>query len=345
MICNTARPSIRNLATVAIGVTLLAGCQSKTQPALPKLAMDSTRVAVAGFSSGAIMAQQTHLAYSDRLLGAALVSGPPYQCAEGSLDVALSRCMKGGLQATDIARLAQRIEERASRNELASLEGLAGDRVLAMHGRKDMLVPEAVARASLAMYEALPVASEMSLRWDGDGEFAHVWPTQEAGGDCSTTATPYLGRCGRDVAGEVMQALFDLPPSSPGSAQGELLQFDQSRFNPEGADAFLDDTGYLYRPPQCKDENACGLLIAFHGCEQNAASVGEAFVRDAGFNRWADVYGVVVLYPQTRATYMPLNPKACWDWWGYSGADYDTRKGVQQRWLANAAAALGVALK
>jgi hypothetical protein len=51
-----------------------------------------------------------------------------------------------------------------------------------------------------------------------------------------------------------------------------------------------------------------------------------------------------VLYPQTRATYMPLNPKACWDWWGYSGAAYDTRKGLQLRWLANAAAALGAPL-
>jgi poly(3-hydroxybutyrate) depolymerase len=67
-------------------------------------------------------------------------------------------------------------------------------------------------------------------------------------------------------------------------------------------------------------------------------------VRDSGLNRWADVHDVVVLYPQTRATYMPLNPKACWDWWGYSGPDYDTRKGVQLRAIANMAAALGAPL-
>jgi len=26
---------------------------------------------------------------------------------------------------------------------------------------------------------------------------------------------------------------------------------------------------------------------------------------------------------------MPLNPKACWDWWGYTGADYLTQTGAQ----------------
>jgi hypothetical protein len=52
----------------------------------------------------------------------------------------------------------------------------------------------------------------------------------------------------------------------------------------------------------------------------------------------------VVVYPQTRASFMPLNPKGCWDWWGYSGADYDTRNGVQLRWLANLVDALGIPL-
>ena len=37
------------------------------------------------------------------------------------------------------------------------------------------------------------------------------------------------------------------------------------------------------------------------------------FVRDAGFNRWADAYDVAVLYPQTRASFNPLNPQACFD--------------------------------
>ena len=92
----------------------------------------------------------------------------------------------------------------------------------------------------------------------------------------------------------------------------------------------------------CATGKPCGLLVAFHGCKQNVDAVGEAFVRDAGFNRWADVYHVAILYPQTRASFAPLNPQACWDWWGYSGANYDTRQGVQLRWVVNAVKALGL---
>jgi hypothetical protein len=57
------------------------------------------------------------------------------------------------------------------------------------------------------------------------------------------------------------------------------------------------------------------------------------------------VYDVVILYPQTRASFAPLNPQACWDWWGYSGSNYDTRQGVQPRWVVNAVKALGLPAK
>ena len=70
--------------------------------------------------------------------------------------------------------------------------------------------------------------------------------------------------------------------------------------------------------------------------------VGEAFVRDAGYNRGADAASMVVLYPQVSASLVPLNPKGCWDWWGYTGADYDLRAGAQLQFLARILAALGV---
>ncbi len=44
----------------------------------------------------------------------------------------------------------------------------------------------------------------------------------------------------------------------------------------------------------------------------------------AGANR------IVVLYPQAaRSLAWPFNPLGCWDWWGYSGADYATRAAAQ----------------
>jgi poly(3-hydroxybutyrate) depolymerase len=62
-----------------------------------------------------------------------------------------------------------------------------------------------------------------------------------------------------------------------------------------------------------------------HGCKQNAADIGQEFVRNAGYNRWADANNIVVLYPQTsqKAT------NSCWDWWGYDDANYAKKSGPQ----------------
>ena len=274
---------------------LLGACGADSNPPLPKLTLDPERVAVVGISSGAIMAQQMHLAFSDHLRGAALLSGPPYQCAEGSLERALGYCLKAAGATPDMEKLAAEITARAQRGDLAPLHGLRGDHVLVTHGKNDTLVPESMSRASLALYQALPEASSMTLRFDGDGAFAHLWPTTSAGGDCQTTATPYIGNCNRDYAGEVMQAMFgDAPAAAPAQAGGRLSAFDQDAYRPDSEDAFLDSAGLLYQPARCAQGEPCGLLIAFHGCEQNSSAIGETFARDTGLNRWADVYGTVV---------------------------------------------------
>ncbi|HEX5694611.1 MAG TPA: PHB depolymerase family esterase, partial [Arenimonas sp.] len=214
-----------------------------------------------------------------------------------------------------------------------------------LHGERDGLVAKAVVDAAEAVYRQLgDDAGGLVLSRHG-GDFGHVLPTTDAGADCIEGGAPYLGRCGRDAAGEAMQALYGPPANTAGEAGGELRRFDQDAYLPEGGDAQLASEGFLYVPAACAAGQACGVLVAFHGCEQNADKVGAAFVRDAGFNRWADVHGVVVLYPQARSSYLPLNPKACWDWWGYTGPDYDTRRGAQLRWLAAAMAALGAPLQ
>ena len=320
----------------------LAACGGDAPPPLPRLAVDPARVAVAGLSSGAYMATQTHLAWSDHLLGAALVAGGPYGCAGGSLDVALALCMTGQ---PDAPRLAARVRERAQSGAIAPLPGLAGDRVYVLHGKADAIVSAEVSNAGASVYGALADdAGGMALRNDTNREFGHVLPTAGEGVDCVAGGSPYLGACGFDAAGEAMAWLFGEAPPAAAAAAGDLLTFNQDGLLPDGEDAQLADRGYLYVPPACRDGATCGVLVVFHGCQQNADAIGDVFARSAGFNRWADVHRVAVLYPQTRSSYLPLNPKACWDWWGYSGPDYDTRRGVQQRWLAAAMAALGAPL-
>lgn len=338
------------IRTLILALSLIAGsaCAREPSGALPKLKLDPSRVAVVGLSSGAYMATQAQLAYPDVFPNAAIVAGGPYGCAGGKLDVALSTCMKGA-PAPDVAALVASARQRAAAGEIGPLADLAHSHVYLLHGDGDSVVAPAVAEAGAQFYrqlrEATPALAGMQVVDDGARHFAHNLPVAAKGDDCDKSVSPYLGHCGFDAAGEIFSQMFGKPSGQPEVAKGELLSFDQDALRPDGADAFLASKGFLYLPPACAAGKPCGLVVALHGCKQNADAIGATFVKDAGFNRWADAYGVAVLYPQTRASFAPLNPQACWDWWGYSGTDYDTRHGVQLRWLVNAVRALGLPAK
>jgi poly(3-hydroxybutyrate) depolymerase len=325
---------------------LAGGASAADAPAtLPALKIDPARVTVAGLSSGAYMATQAQVAYPDVFHGAALVAGGPYGCAQGKLDVALGSCMKG-TPAPDVATLAAQARARAAKGEIGPLAKLASAKIYALHGAQDALVAPVVGHASAGFYDALkkidPSLAGMSVVDDGDRAFAHNLPIAAKGDDCGKSVSPFLGHCGFDAAGEIFAKLYGKPSRAASTVRGEVRAFDQDAYKAEGKDAFLASTGYVYLPPDCLAGKPCGVMVALHGCKQNADLVGKAFVEDAGLNRWADVYDVAVLYPQTRAVFAPLNPQACWDWWGYSGENYDTRAGVQLRWLVDALRGLGL---
>ncbi len=321
---------------------LLTGCGTPTPPpaGVPPLDLDPARVAVAGLSSGAYMATQVHLALNQRIHGAALFSGGPYGCAGGVLQTALDTCMVPKGAPPDAAALAQRARERIAAGVLDPLAAFEGDRVWILHGAQDTTVAPAQSGVTQAMYAAL--APSLSVTRDADRPMGHVLPTVDRGVDCVAGGSPWLGRCGFDGAAAAVQALFDgvsPEPDAPPSGAGSLQVVDQRAWFDPDADPVLADEGFLYVPPQCTRER-CGLLVVFHGCQQSAAQVGRGFVDDGGFNRAADANALVVLYPQTRPTWVPLNPKACWDWWGYTGPTYDTRDGAQIRFVARALDAL-----
>jgi len=65
--------------------------------------------------------------------------------------------------------------------------------------------------------------------------------------------------------------------------------------------------------------------VALHGCRQSHADIGDAFIRHAGYNEWADTNRIIVLDPQIQALGLTAlgiaNPESCWDWWGYLDAN------------------------
>ena len=84
---------------------------------------------------------------------------------------------------------------------------------------------------------------------------------------------------------------------------------------------------------------ACHVHVAYHGCHQEYGVLNTTFVWHAGYNEWAEPNRIIILYPQALTTV--LNPKGCWDWWGYTGKDYASNLGLQLTSIRRMVRALG----
>lgn len=196
----------------------------------------------------------------------------------------------------------------------------------------------------------------------------------------------YIRNCDRhDNVASLFRALYGAPPDDisaqqPVQTDKGIIAFRQTPFidavaatrpaiqlAPDGIMPFwrfsarrqkfdLADTGYLFVPEQCRRANVnCKVHVALHGCKQNA----EYFARHAGYNRWAQRYNVIVVYPAIGAyqpaaastgslchksqawqswgwslfaAYAPkVNYNGCWDWWGYLDDTADRGRYLTQR--------------
>ena len=154
--------------------------------------------------------------------------------------------------------------------------------------------------------------------------------TETHGTKCGTTEAPFIVDCDYDAAGTLLETLLGKLKPRSAKETGRLVRFDQTPYG--RGDASMDASGFVYIPHSCEKER-CRIHVAFHGCRQGASEIGEEFVRNAGYNQWADANRLIVLYPQAIKRFSPLawNPRGCWDWWGYTGADYHTQAGAQIR--------------
>lgn len=292
---------------------------------LPVLHVDESRISVSGISSGGYMANQFHLAHGDVVSGVGIIAAGPYECAENSLMVALARCFDKPDSHPPVSELIVKAETRAAEGLLAPLSSLRSKPVWLFHGSRDVTVAKPVSDALYGFYQHF-VAPE-KLRYVTDVPSAHGFPTERSGNSCDSHETPYLNACGYDAAGELLN-FIEPGLKKPVDPRGKLEHFEQTTYAPAGKST-LAQTGYVYVPVACAKGETCGIHVVFHGCQQNAETIGERFVREAGYNRWAEANRLIVLYPQTKSSLVPLNPKGCWDWWGYTGADYATVKANQ----------------
>jgi poly(3-hydroxybutyrate) depolymerase len=292
------------------------------------LSIDPTQTSASGLSSGAFMAVQFHVAFSANMKGVAAFAGGPFRCAQGSIADALNACMSSSSK-LDPTPFVAVTKSYAAAGAIDGVEHLKGQRVFLFGGAKDTTVNPAVMDGLRDYYAAFVDAPDLSFERQRPAT-AHTMPTESYGGDCATTAAPYIGKCGFDGAGAALAHIHGPLAPRAASLSGSFLAIRQGDFIAGPAAHSLADTAYAYVPKSCGDGERCNVHVAFHGCKQSTSAVGDAFYKHAGYNEWADTNHVVVLYPQTIAK-QGSNPNGCWDWWGYDSPDYAKKTGPQMK--------------
>jgi hypothetical protein len=314
-------------------------------PKLPQLAADMTQTSVSGISSGAYMAGQFQIAHSKIVTGAAIIAGGPYGCADSAfsdlmlgpgvailnLSKAINGCMLNALAlwgVPNVDQLVEKTKKLAAADRIDPLDSLVSDRVYLFSGTNDRTVVPAIVASAYEFYKRIGVP-EKNMTFVSDLPAGHAFVTEAEGLACENTGKPYVVDCDYDQAANVLKRIYgDLAPRTAQPA-GAFVEFDQQPFLEGEAEDGMDRKGVVYVPPSCAKSATCRIHIAYHGCSQNRAATGDSFIRESGYANWADTNRLIVLFPQAEST--PVNPQGCWDWWGYTGANYLTRDAPQIR--------------
>ena len=311
----------RHLCTFAAAAALFGGTAAAAVN-LPQLNIDKTQTTVSGLSSGGFMAAQLHVAYSATFKkGAGIVAGGPFYCAEGSITNATGRCMASPA-GIPTSSLVTTTNNWASQGSIDPVVNLQASKVYLFSGSIDSTVKTGVMDALKTYYNSFVPAANVVYKKDIAAEHAMI--TDDYGSGCSTKASPYINDCNFDLAGAMLAHFYGTlnPRNSATLATGNFVEFNQSQFITGHG---MAPTGWAYIPQACTTGAQCRVHVVLHGCQQNVTLVQQQYVRNTGYNRWADTNNMVMIYPQTstQAT------NSFWDWWGYDNANYAKKTGPQ----------------
>lgn len=242
-------------------------------------------------------------------------------------------------------------ETYSSTKTVDSPEFLSSDRVFLFSGKNDSVVVQGVMKKLETFYGRL-VLEPGNVMTEFDVEAEHAFPTNNFGNSCGYLGEPYVNNCDFDAAYKILKHLvFHNETMKPRTQFNEsnLIEFDQSKYVPIGTlprEISLDKTGYAYVPTKCRKSNSASddnnnddsdeclnLHIVFHGCLQGREKIDMEFVRNAGYNEYAESNSIIIVYPQVISTL--LNPKGCFDWWGYTGPEYASKLGPQLKFISS----------
>jgi poly(3-hydroxybutyrate) depolymerase len=315
-------------------ILLLASCCVAAE--LSQYNADPSETSVSGLSSGAFFATQLHVAYSATFKGAGIVAGGPYDCAA---QMSYTGCM---YTATPSITKSISNTKAWSGNKIDDIQNMGKQKVYMISGTSDTTVGPNVMNQLYKYYvtdgQFIPSTNVVFKK---DLKSAHTFPTDfDSTGNnaCGSAASPYVSNCGFDGAGAILGHIYGaLKPRNNGALTGKFIQVSQGDFITSPKTNGMDDAAWIYVPKSCADGETCKLHLAFHGCLQGYAKIGDKFVKNTGYNRWADTNNIIVLYPQAVSTSTMgaagtasfPNMNGCWDWVGWYGADFDVKSGKQ----------------
>ena len=292
------------LQSLLYGSIGLAGLVFGQAP-LPAYNVDSAQVSVAGFSSGAFMAQQLSVAYSSRFMGVGVFAGYHYDCRRTQPQAA---CYGATIPDISGSRLNM---DAWSGTLIDPVANIARQRIYVFSGVYDADVPQTVVNQAVNLLELYAPAA--NVRYDNTLPVGHVFPTDIDGGF--------------DGAGVSLQWIYGpLKPRNTGASTGNLFMVDQGAYAPRGIG--MDEVAWLYVPAGCARGESCRLHVFLHGCGTSYEQMGVPIWADySGHRQWADTNDIILLFPQVLPD--AAHPEGCWDSNAWYGSDYDQKSGAQ----------------
>ena len=255
---------------VALAFLLVLLACSRGGDGLPELGIDVGETSVSGLSAGAYMAGQLQVAHSKQIVGAGIVAGGPFGCAESqansflpsiaqNLSQAFEDCLNGRGIPDDTA-LIERAKALVSSSGIDPLTDLSKDRVYLFSGGKDRIVDRSVVEAAKRFYIDAGVPKEnVALMTREDA--GHSILTNDIGNACGLSASPFVTDCDYDQAGAILKWIYGELNAPAERPKGKFLVFAQSPYA-EGFGNGLSSEGVVYIPETCAAKSGCRVHIA-----------------------------------------------------------------------------------
>lgn len=279
---------------------------------LPSYNVDINAISISGVSSGGFMADLLYRKYPQAIMGVAIISGGPFNCAS-------TFWLPRGLAArtvcsTDISPVVffgpPRTDLKIFTQQFSS-PNVKGDMVFFYYSEIDPIVPMSVTSQLYNLYgSSIPLENIQYVNTIRSG---HGMITDRYGESCGSSSVNGINNCGFDLAGEILVGLYGSLRPPVESKKESIVMFDQSQFC-DKYEKNMCTFGAVYVPENCRNGSNCKLHIALQGCFRAEEQLqNDAFINYSGFNEWAEANNIIVLYPQVINSSYAIT--GCWDWW------------------------------